>query len=119
MTVHYHWGQNIPGYLPMSDEPNIADTFEDARAALLEDVCAAVDHEAMGDEADNPGMLASLLEAESLIASWTEPDTAYASSTRPHDLGLAFWIVACAEDDCIILPTCGDPDCTVWAHTPR
>lgn len=104
--THYHYGQNIPGYLPMADEPNTAETFEGARDGLADDVESLIDHYADVDdihtEAGYAGsMSAALHVAAAEIKDWTGPDTTYAASDEPHDLGLAFWITACAETECM------------------
>lgn len=102
-TVHYHWGQNVPGYLPMSDEANYAATFEAARDCLLEDMAHVSDQYAMGgldDNGHNDAMADAMELAIFDVTHWDEPDTTYAASDRPHDLGMAFWVVACDEDSC-------------------
>lgn len=98
--LHYHWGQNIPGYMPMSDDANFASDFDTARDALLEDMRHVLDSYDMGDDVQNLEMARSVLAARAEVRGWEEPGTVYAASDQPHDLGLAFWIASCAEDEC-------------------
>ena len=56
MTLHYHYGQNIPGYLPMADEPNIAQSFDEARDCLLDDMRNVLDFYDMGEGIENAEM---------------------------------------------------------------
>lgn len=102
MTEHWHWGSNIPGYLPMADEPNIADTWDAARDGLLEDM----EHEADAAYEEESGETLTMSEAIDAamieVRSWETGADIYVnpSSSRPHDLGLAYWVTACAEEEC-------------------
>lgn len=100
---HYHWGQNIPGYMPMSDDANYAATFEEARAGLIEDMRHALDHYDMGEGVENYQMARSMLVAIKDVRDCRDDSlgvTVYAASDQPHDLGLAFWVMACDEEEC-------------------
>lgn len=106
--VHYHWGQNIPGYLPMADEPNVTADWTAARDALLEDLDRATDAEAYyfysGDhEGSYEGSrLASFHAADAKIRAADEGDDIYVNvaSDGPHDLGVSYWVTACGEEEC-------------------
>lgn len=106
-TLHYHWGQNMPGYMPMADEPNTADTRSGAVAGLLDDMERIADSE-YEEESDEETTMAEAIDAAmETFRSWdAETDglttelTVYAASSRAHDLGLAFWVVACNETEC-------------------
>ena len=98
--MHYHYGQNIPGYLPMADEPNICETWEDARAGLLDDIERAGDMVDLDDYA--PGWGASWEQALEDVRTWETGEDIYVNvcSDGPHDLGVSYWVVACAESEC-------------------
>jgi hypothetical protein len=85
---HYHVGQNIPGYLPMDDDPPM---FTDRRSAVR-----------YASE-----------RARELVEDDREGDPEYARNRRKsgsdgdyyvvgdgHDLGIHVWTVDCAETDC-------------------
>ena len=78
--------ENTPGYLPENDEPGVFEDLEDAKLALREDVQRYVEHG--WEVGDNPGV------------SWSEDGTyAYGvSTTREHDLGRVFEVLATEED---------------------
>lgn len=95
--VHYHYGHNIPGYLPMSDDANYCATFDEARAALIDDM------ERAGDEEEDdyaPGWADSFRAALEEARTATGPFYVNICSDGPHDLGVAYWVMACVEDDC-------------------
>lgn len=100
--MHYHWGSNIPGYLPMADEPNTAQSWEGARAALLDDMsreaesCYAMDD----DETIATGVATDVAMGE--VRRWETGQDIYVNNAtdRPHDLGVAYWLIACNEQDC-------------------
>lgn len=103
MTVHYHWGHNIPGYMPMSDEPNRADDWESACTALRTELDIYVDYIADSED-DREGLWESATDAFHLLNQEEDAGphdfTLYVASDEPHDLGLAYWVIVCADDDC-------------------
>lgn len=102
--AHYHWGQNIPGYLPMADEPNTASTFDEAKRNLIADMENVADTFAPMsgpiDDWDDGSMGDAIAAAQQDLNLWSTPGTIYAASDRPHDLGLAFWITTCDDPEC-------------------
>ena len=96
-TIHYHAGCNTPGYMPMDDEPYTFDAFDDAKADLIDTLKRDEDHHAMGDDEYTATECANAAEEVNL---WSSPDVIYVASEREHDLGLAYWIVGCAEEEC-------------------
>lgn len=103
--MHYHYGQNIPGYLPMADEPNICSSWEGARDALADDIDRAADDAAgMYQAGDDDGsLMASYEGALQEVRDWPAGQDIYVNvcSDDPHDLGVSYWVTACREDDCI------------------
>lgn len=97
--IHYHWGQNIPGYLPMADKPNIVTTFDEAKRGLIDDIKDHEDHAAMAE--DGEGLAEELCAAAEDVNLWSGPDyICVEDPAREHDLGTAYWIEECAEEEC-------------------
>lgn len=102
-ALHWHEGQNVPGYLPMDDDaPYCFETFSDAARSMQDrlereaDFLCSSDYEetrALGDEY-------AAAQADLTYASGPDWLVYLPSSTSAHDLGLAFWITSCQEDDC-------------------
>lgn len=93
----YSIGQNIPGYLPMADEPSVFEDFQSAQRALIEDMersadsADAVGERALGDE---------LAGAQQDVNLWSGPDSiVVVDPEREHDLGTVYWINEISEDD--------------------
>lgn len=100
-TAHYHYGQNIPGYLPMADEPNIAEDFDSAKRCLISDMDRVADQEAMAE--DGEAYAEEISAAMEDVNLWSQPDAIHVSDPkREHDLGLAFWIAEpCYQAECM------------------
>lgn len=100
--LHYHAGHNIPGYLPMEDDPATYATYQDARDALLEDMDRHADGAA---DMDDGALLVHELEAAMEdVRAWETAEDSYTivtDPTRERDLGTAYWITACTEDECL------------------
>jgi len=109
--MHYHAGQNLPGYLPMDDEPFTFLTFADARDSLADDMARNADSEeswveehdcddipcpTYGDScgwnaAQNiRGAIEDLLAQGPAEQEWVG-----------YGGNLAYWIVSCHEDGCL------------------
>lgn len=92
----------------MADEPNYAASWGEAKSALIDDMERAADDfydETTPDDlpADGQTMAESIDNAINELRTdvlYRDPVdfTIYAASDRPHDLGLAFWVVACTDD---------------------
>lgn len=99
--THYHAGCNVPGYMPMADEPNIFATFDEAKSYMLEELDRAGDHMFDGGTDEEERGLADEYSAamEDLnLDSGPGWDAFLPSSTSEHDLGVHYWIVQCSED---------------------
>lgn len=103
-ATHYHAGHNIPGYLPMDDEPYAYSTFADAKTSIIDDLDRAGDHYyAAGEDEDERGLgddYSAAME-ELNLNNGPEWDTYLPTSTSEHDLGEHWWIVQCSEPDCM------------------
>ena len=98
---HFHTGHNMPGYMPMNDEPPYAyETFDDAKADLIDELKRAEDHYGMGAESYDRAeqMAEACCNAAEEVNLWSSPDAIHVCSDEPHDLGEVYWIVACSED---------------------
>lgn len=90
--VHFHYGHNFAGYLPESDI-GTADTFDDAKRGIIDDMLFAADHEEDETVAER---LTSAAEDMNLNSG---PDaTEYVDIDR--SIPVAYWVQACAADDC-------------------
>lgn len=99
-SLHYHYGSNIPGYLPMADEPYLSETWEGARDALVDEIERAGDMADVDDYA--PGWGDSWTQALEDVRTWDAGKEIYVNicSDSPHDLGVSYWVTACMEDEC-------------------
>lgn len=104
--IHYHWGHNIKGkkrarrcadessYLPM------AATFDEAKRGLIDDIKFHEDHAAMAE--DGEGLAEELSAAAQDVNLWSGPDYLVVTDpARAHDLGIAYWVTECAEEECM------------------
>lgn len=96
-AIHYHVGHNVPGYLPMDDEPPFPyESFADAKAALIEDIKFAEGCEDDEDAAEN------FCAAAEVVNLWSGPDSIVIDDRpgSPHSLGVAYWIIECESWEC-------------------
>lgn len=101
--THYHAGQNIPGYLPMDDVPYAFDSFDAAKASMIEDLDRSRDAIFEAGETEDERAIADEYSAameELNLCNGPEWSTHLPLTTSEHDLGLAFWIVQCDEEGC-------------------
>lgn len=104
MTSHYHAGSNVPGYLPMNDEPYAWSTFYAAKLSMIEDLDRAGDHLfSIGEDEDERGLADEYSAAmeELNLCSGPEWSTVLPTSTSTHDLGVSYWVVQCDEEACM------------------
>ena len=96
-TTLYAIGQNVPGYLPMADEPYLCTTFDDAKRALIAEMDRSADHAAECDKSAHADAIDAAMQAVNL---WSSPDsTIVTDPEREHDLGISYWIVAVDRAD--------------------
>lgn len=77
--------ENIPGYLPMDDDPYVADDWRDALRALVELVRRERDY---------------MIDGGADVGGWLDREAGAAylvDEGRPHDLGLSFEILPCED----------------------
>ena len=119
----FYAGSNIPGYLPMADEPNIFATFRDAKEWMLNELSFAADHD---DERGDS--LAAMAEDLDLYGSHGETGwggIAYRvdddGEVVDHDLGIAYWITWEATDcrECGQQATMVGEDPHTWETIPQ
>lgn len=106
-TTLYSIGQNIPGYLPMADEPTLFTTHDDAKRALIDVILNAADNAACMDNETHAESLSAAAEDVNL---WSGDDyTIVTDPERKHDLGIAYWIttVDAADIDADVLAEMG------------
>jgi hypothetical protein len=86
--ANWTYQSNIPGYLPMADDPFITDDWKYARDALLEDLDRARDHmfDAGGDRMWDT--YTEAIEEAKGLSSGEEWSTNLPSSDSEHDLGI-------------------------------
>lgn len=97
----YIIGQNMPGYLPMDDEPPyVYDTADEAKRALIDEMLRDADFADQGGEHTLAECLSN--EAEDLNLSDVSGgfSTIVCDPDREHDLGTCYWIdIAEGEND--------------------
>lgn len=91
--MHYHVGNNMPGYLPTSDEPpHTFDTWEDARFDLRTELTAQAYYE------DNTDKEIEYMSALQQVTAWI-PDLA-GDCTSVMAAGRVWWIQRCTKTEC-------------------
>ena len=85
MTQYYVMGWNVPGYLPEM-EPEIYETFEDARAALIETLLLFADTSHRKTHRADYGKLAGF------VANWTVSELNETGGLADYAGVYAFWI---------------------------
>ena len=95
MTRHYHIGQNIPGYMPMSD-PYIVTTKRDAVAALIDEKERVLDSDMGFHDSPPRATLHCVGNARRDLSLFISDDSMI------HDLGLSLWADVCTDtrEDC-------------------
>lgn len=107
----YHVGSNVPGYLP-DGEPYHVEAWEDALAMLRSDILSATDDLPWDDDTEDPTERAIGEEYAEALATINTLQVAapgieggdisftLPASSSIWDLGRAYWIMVCTEDDC-------------------
>ena len=104
MTRHFHHYRNTPGYLPGDTDPSTFLEFDEAKRSLIADLMFDADTE---DEAGNLAMAEAISAAAEEINLWNDPGygdfelVTYANTDEPHDLGMAYSVSDCFENECV------------------
>jgi hypothetical protein len=104
---HWHAVRNVAGYLPESDEAAEALSWEDARAALDEDMSSTLDGLDYAPDDDETARLQEVrdqvthLRAELGKVRPGQPWLGYsATNGGPHDIPTAWQITECNHAEC-------------------
>jgi len=99
---HWHAGYNQPGRLPEAD-PGTHSSFEDAQAALAEDMefharsesAWAGEHPCEGEPCETYGESCGGRRAEQIMAAWGDLMRSQGPSWSGSAAGLAYWVTPC------------------------
>jgi hypothetical protein len=112
MTIHWHQGHNIPGYMPDDDQPPQSLSIEQARTSLVEDIQFGADqfHELHADGedplavdkliAEGHDTIVLLLQALDSQALYNGYTVTLPRTGGTHDQGMAYWIHQCSDEAC-------------------
>lgn len=103
----YHVGHNVPGYLS-DNEPYHVETWSDALAVLRSDVEDGLEYLPWDDsnggyepgEREAEAEYIEALEDMNTLEDGIEVTYVLPTSTSEWDLGRAYWIALCTEDNC-------------------
>lgn len=94
--MHYHIGNNMPGYLPTGDSPApYFDTFGDAKQALMDDMLYAA------EQAEIEATITDLTWAARKVGEATEDQLRETTLTLwAMAAGRVWWIQGCESEAC-------------------
>ena len=91
--MHWHTVNNMPGYLPTSDEPSYFETWQEARQALYETLLYERDLSTDNAREEYEEAVRAYREIKDLPTDFDQDVTVYAA-------GRAWQILGCQETEC-------------------